>query len=198
MITKDNILQVRFANPENTVIEVLYNADDGKTRRYNIPARPTNSREWKILKAAGWTLNKVKTETVEWARRQSRMYGIIVKEAAEEKLSELRDQEWNRIRNASKLEKQKFDEEQTKLYESRIAHITADMNTGTGNVEDVLNERLYEILITEGGDDKMVFNFKIKALEDKNNFEGLSKTAEKTKRREIRKASSVKEIIGIL
>lgn len=187
MITKDNILQVRFANPENTVIEVLYNADDGKTRRYNIPARPTNSREWKILKAAGWTLNKVKTETVEWTRRQSRMFGNLVKDAAEQKLNELREMEWKRIHAENKVAFDKLSVEERQKYNSRIRDITSAVQTG--DVDS--NVGLYSVLKDADADGDTVFKFKLAALEDAANFEGLSATAEKKKRREIRKATTL-------
>ena len=50
---------------------------------------------------------------------------------------------------------------------------------------------LYSVLKEADADGDTVFKFKLAALEDAANFEGLSATAEKKKRREIRKATTL-------
>lgn len=180
MITKDNVLQARYLDPENTMIEVLYNGDDGKTRKFNFPARPTTSRHWKILKETGWTAAKLKTQTIEWVRSQRRMQekfaASLSKSMAEKGIAE-------GVAAVQVAEAQKYDD--------RIQDITSASQSG----DQPIGADLYSLIKEVNSNDEAVFKFKLAALEDESLFEGMTKTAEKTKRREIRKAKTIAEVM---
>ena len=74
MFTKDNIVSVRYTDPQNTTIEVLYTDHvDGKTRPFYFPSSPTTTVMWKILKEAKWTPSKIADSTVKWIKEQTAM-----------------------------------------------------------------------------------------------------------------------------
>lgn len=250
-LKKTNIKSARFTTENNDTIEIVYWKGRGKNKKFYahvMPVQPTNTKEWKILKDAGWDFEAIQEYTVDWKKAFSKSYNEMIMRSL--KLKE--EEQWKRIHEENDTvfkqlvsdekkkwemlatdekkkwellaieekarlqkwsneqieahkkmndeEKRKFEEEQTKLYEGRIAHITADINNNSGDaVEQIFHNKLYDILTSDiGKDDEMVFKFKVKALEDKSNFKGLNKTEEKTKRRQIRKATTIREIIGIL
>lgn len=174
MFNKDNIISVRYTNPENTNIEVIYTEEDGRNIPFYLASEPTTVPAWKILKEAGWTPSKIADSTVEWIKDQTTMqYQIaerFAKELSNEQLLEIRER-----------------------YDARVLDMSSSINN-----TDTSSSSLYQ-LITEMNDyEEAVFKLKLDILEDEKNFEGLSKTAEKTKRRNIRKCKTVKELLTFL
>lgn len=67
MFTKHNILFVRYANPQNDTIYIEYGTDDD-VNFYYMPVMPLDSYEWQILFKAGYDLDKIYLNTVDWIR----------------------------------------------------------------------------------------------------------------------------------
>lgn len=67
MFTKDNILFVRYANPQNDTIYIEYGAEEN-VNVYYMPVLPLDSYEWQILSEADYDLEKVYVDTVEWIK----------------------------------------------------------------------------------------------------------------------------------
>ena len=67
MFTKDNILFVRYANPQNDTIYIEYGTEEN-VNVYYMPVLPLDSYEWQILYAADYDLEKVYVDTLEWIK----------------------------------------------------------------------------------------------------------------------------------
>jgi hypothetical protein len=67
MFTKHNILFVRYANPQNDTIYIEYGTDDD-VNFYYMPVMPLDSYEWQILFKAGYDLDKIYLNTIEWIK----------------------------------------------------------------------------------------------------------------------------------
>ena len=67
MFTKHNILFVRYANPQNDSIYIEYGTDDD-VNFYYMPVMPLDSYEWQILFKAGYDLDKVYRNTLDWIK----------------------------------------------------------------------------------------------------------------------------------
>ena len=204
MFTKDNIISVRYTDPQNTTIEVLYTDDeDGKTRPFFFPASPTTSIAWKILKEAKWTPSKVADSTVSWIREQSYLQYKVAEKFAEqlaaEQTTRLRDEydsQTTRLRD-------EYDSQTTRLqedYDSQVSGIRNKYDARVMDISSSINNEstvssLYNLINDLNTNEEAVFKLKLDILEDSKNFEGLNKTDEKTKRREIRKCKTLKELI---
>lgn len=174
MFNKDNIISVRYTNPENDTIEVIYTEEDGRNIPFFLPTSPTSVPAWKILKEAGWTPSKIADATVEWIKEQSALQFQIAERFATD------------ISNKQILEIRE-------RYDARVLDMSSSINNSNTN-----SSSLYKLINDLDQDEESVFKFKLDLLEDASNFEGLSKTAEKTKRREIRKCKTVKELINFI
>ena len=186
MFTNKNVISARYTNAENDTAEVLY-GEDGTTRAYIFPARPTRSKQWSILKEAEWTVSKVKDQTVEWIKDQKRLQYQAAFNLAEE----LKKDAVEGLQKDYDTFVQKTNDEMRKKYDSAVTDMSAKVRTdaSTGSsIYDAFKENNSERL----------FEFKVAALEDKEIFAGKTKTAEKTLRREIRKCQTFKELIALL
>jgi hypothetical protein len=67
MFRKDNILFIRYANPQNDTIYIEYGSDDD-INFYYMPVMPLESYEWQILSKAGYDLEKIYVNTLDWIR----------------------------------------------------------------------------------------------------------------------------------
>lgn len=69
MFSIDNIQSIRFSNPQNDTIEVVYfdkNNIENPFVKYWFPVIPYNSAEWKIVREAGYDLDSIYRETLNW------------------------------------------------------------------------------------------------------------------------------------
>lgn len=211
MFTKDNIISARYMNAENDTVEVLYRDVDETVHAFIMPARPTTSKQWKVLKEAGWTLNKVKKQTVEWIREQRRIYehfaADLAKVYAEEGIARVQAEEARNYQQRVEQEADKYDQRvaeatavfdqqvaaEAEKYENRISDITTTMQSGDRQTAD-----LFALINDFNSNDEAVFKFKLSMLEDETIFEGLTKADEKKRRREIRKCKTLKELFVFL
>ena len=185
MFTNQNVISARYTNAENDTVEVLYGNDD-TTRAYLFPARPTNSHQWAILKEAKWTASKVKDQTIEWIKDQKRLQYKAAFELAEE----LKQDAIVDIQKDYDAFVEKTNEDMRNKYDSAVSEMSASVRTGG------IDTSLYDILKTPT--DEQIFQLKVSILEDKEAFKGLTKTEEKTKRREIRKCMTIRELVQYL
>lgn len=81
------ILEARYMDTEYSVVEVLYEDDDGKV--YSYALRPdSENQEWKDLVADGWDQDKLIEKTVEYKRAASAAHNLQVNAAAKLLLKE--------------------------------------------------------------------------------------------------------------
>lgn len=69
MFSIDNIQSIRFSNPQNDTVEVVYfdkNNIENPFVKYWFPVIPYNSAEWKIVREAGYDLDSIYRETLNW------------------------------------------------------------------------------------------------------------------------------------
>lgn len=69
MFSIDNIQSIRFSNPQNDTVEVVYFDKNNKENpfvKYWFPVIPYNSAEWKIVREAGYDLDSIYRETLNW------------------------------------------------------------------------------------------------------------------------------------
>jgi hypothetical protein len=214
MFNKDNIISVRYTNPENDSIEVIYTEEDGRNIPFFLAAKPTTVPAWKILKEAGWTPSKIADSTVEWIRDQTILqYQVaesFAKVLAEERVETAArdyDEQVQNIRNQFEKDKQdiekRFDDDREQIsssfdkakqeiserYDARVMDISSSMN------QETTVSSLYSLINDLNENEEVVFKLKLDILEDAGNFEDMNKTDEKTKRREIRKCKTLKDLM---
>lgn len=72
MFSIDNIQSIRFSNPQNDTVEVIYydkNNIENPFVKYWFPVIPYNSAEWKIVREAGYDLDSIYRETLNWLKQ---------------------------------------------------------------------------------------------------------------------------------
>jgi hypothetical protein len=77
VLTKDNVMQARYTNPEQDTISILFVDHDaeGKARaNYEIFCQ-AGDQQHKELHAAGWDHAAIEKETVEWIKDSHRQAG---------------------------------------------------------------------------------------------------------------------------
>ena len=186
MFTKDNIVSVRYTDPQNTTIEVLYTDHvDGKTRPFYFPSSPTTTVMWKILKEAKWTPSKIADSTVEWIKDQTTLQYQVAERFAEQLAAEQISNESNRL--LEDYNKQVMDIRER--YDARVMDMSSSMN----NESSVSS--LYTLINDLNDNEEAVFKLKLDLLEDASNFKDMGKADEKTKRREIRKCKTLKDLM---
>ena len=184
MFNKDNIISVRYTNPENTNIEVIYTEEDGRNIPFYLAASPTSVPAWKILKEAGWTPSKIADSTVDWIKDQTTLQYQVAERFAEQ----LSNKHVNQIRD--EYNKQVMDIRER--YDARVM----DMSSSLNNESSVSS--LYTLINDLNDNEEAVFKLKLDLLEDESNFENINKADQKTKRREIRKCKTLKELVKYL
>ena len=195
MFNKDNIISVRYTNPENTNIEVIYTEEDGRNIPFYLAASPTTVPAWKILKEAGWTPSKIADSTVDWIRDQTTLQYQVAERFAEQlsnkHVNELRDQYNKDVLNIRNEYNDQVQDIRNK-YDARVTDISSSINS------DTTVKSLYTLINDLNEHEEAVFKFKLDLLEDDTNFKGMNKTDEKTKRREIRKCKTLKDLVRII
>lgn len=196
MFNKDNIISVRYTNPQNTDIEVIYTEEDGRNIPFYLASKPTTVPAWKILKEAGWTPSKIADSTVKWIKEQTAMQYEFAAQLSKNIANEKIEEETNRLEgefvNKSKTLESEYNtkvENIRERYDARVTDISSSIN------EDTNISSLYKLINDLNTNDEVIFKLKLDILEDWSNFRGMSKADEKTKRREIRKCKTLKELL---
>ena len=63
MFSKHNIQSIRFSNPQNDTVHIVYE-DNGANTNYWFPVIPYNSYEWSIVREAGYDMESIFRNTV--------------------------------------------------------------------------------------------------------------------------------------
>ena len=232
MFNKDNIISVRYTNPQNTDIEVIYTEEDGRNIPFYLASKPTTVPAWKILKEAGWTPSKIADSTVDWIRDQTTLQYQVAErfanQLAEEHIMIANQKAEEHIMIANQKAEEQIDKESNRLrddYNKQVSDIREQINTESIRLRDDYNKQvsdirerydarvmdmsssmnnetsvssLYTLINDLNDNEEAVFKLKLDILEDPSNFEGISKTNEKAKRREIRKCKTLKELVKFL
>lgn len=67
MFSKDNIKSIRFSNPQNDTVHVVYR-DNRQDVNYWFPVIPYNSYEWQVTRQAGYDMESIFRNTLEWIK----------------------------------------------------------------------------------------------------------------------------------
>ena len=218
MFNKDNIISVRYTNPENSNVEVIYTEEDGKKIPFYLASKPTSVPAWKILKEAGWTPSKIADSTVDWIRDQTTLQYQIAERFANQLARE-------QIDKANQVAREQIDTESYRLredYNKQVSDIREQINTESIRLREDYNKQvsdirerydarvmdmsssmnnessvssLYTLINDLNNNEEAVFKLKLDILEDVSNFKDVNKADEKTKRREIRKCKTLKELV---
>ena len=131
VLTKDNVMQARYTNPEQDTISILFVDHDaeGKARaNYEIFCE-AGDQQHKELHAAGWDHATIEKETVEWIKDSHRQAGeaLLGHEATkiiDERLRVTKEAlakeyaEFNKSRKIHEAMKEKIEENTARLKES--------------------------------------------------------------------------------
>ena len=131
VLTKDNVMQARYTNPEQDTISILFIDHDaeGKARaNYEIFCE-AGDQQHKELHAAGWDHATIEKETVEWIKDSHRQAGeaLLGHEATkiiDERLRVTKEAlakeyaEFNKSRKIHEAMKEKIEENTARLKES--------------------------------------------------------------------------------
>lgn len=67
MFSKDNIKSIRFSNPQNDTVHVVYR-DNRQDVDYWFPVIPYNSYEWQVTRQAGHDMESIFRNTLDWIK----------------------------------------------------------------------------------------------------------------------------------
>lgn len=67
MFSKDNIKSIRFSNPQNDTVHVVYR-DNNEDVNYWFPVIPYNSYEWQVARQAGHDMESIFRNTLKWIK----------------------------------------------------------------------------------------------------------------------------------
>lgn len=115
MIYYDNIVDVRFKNPEYTVIEVLYKKPDDERQYGTFVDITQNEKAYRKVQDAGWSLEKIISSTADSKRSQSRAYNLLTNKVAFEMAKSLQVEQPSP--EPEKPKEPVFDEKQKKALE---------------------------------------------------------------------------------
>ena len=76
MFSKHNIQSIRFSNPQNDTVHIVYE-DNGANTNYWFPVIPYNSYEWSIVREAGYDMESIFRNTLEWVKTHETVYKTI-------------------------------------------------------------------------------------------------------------------------
>ena len=76
MFSKDNIKSIRFSNPQNDTVYVVYQ-DNGVDVDYWFPVIPYNSYEWQVTRQAGYDMESIFRNTLEWIKSHEPVEQVV-------------------------------------------------------------------------------------------------------------------------
>jgi hypothetical protein len=76
MFSKHNIQSIRFSNPQNDTVHIVYE-DNGANTNYWFPVIPYNSYEWSIVREAGYDMESIFRNTLEWAKTHEPVEQVV-------------------------------------------------------------------------------------------------------------------------
>jgi hypothetical protein len=76
MFSKHNIQSIRFSNPQNDTVHIVYQ-DNGANTNYWFPVIPYNSYEWSIVREAGYDMESIFRNTLEWVKTHEPVEQVV-------------------------------------------------------------------------------------------------------------------------
>jgi len=76
MFSKHNIQSIRFSNPQNDTVHIVYE-DNGANTNYWFPVIPYNSYEWSIVREAGYDMESIFRNTLEWVKTHEPVEQVV-------------------------------------------------------------------------------------------------------------------------
>jgi hypothetical protein len=163
------IMEAHYIDHEYSIVELLYTGDDGNVYCHALRADP-NSPEWQALIADGWDQEKLAEGTAEYKRQQANSFSESINVHVQERLQEI-------INTSFKDKEKKLQEMEKELRANR----------------KVIDEQIYDTLLTNNEDKEHLFKFKLWALEHQE-----VKDSSKSIKSEIRKSKTILEGLSIL
>lgn len=178
-IFSGKIIEAHYIDLEYSLIEILYEGEDGKLYSHALRVDPDN-KDYQDLIAEGWDQNKIIDDTAEYKRRTSASFSTEVNAAAKLLVDEILAQE-----RESLIKKSKALDEKGKSIE--------DLDRSTRlKMQDVVAE-VWTHLYENNEDKDMLFKLKLWVLEQE-----FINAATKEEKSEIRKAKRATQVFGLI
>lgn len=145
------IIEVHYMDTEYSIVEVLYEGDDGKVYSHALRANSEN-KDYQDLLAEGWDTDKIIEETVASKRAQSAAWNLQVNAAAKTLVDELLAKKSDTQSDFDVLSLAKVSNLNEQEYEKRKE---AELN-GTD---------IYNFIVDKNANKDELFKFKMWALE---------------------------------
>lgn len=173
------IIEVHYMDTEYSIVEVLYEGDDGKVYSHALRADSEN-KDYQDLLAEGWDTNKIIEETVASKKAQSATWNIQVNAAATALVKELLTKETEKLSDFEKLALSKLSESSYYQYEKR-------------RNSDLEGQDIYNFIVNKNTDKDELFKFKLWALEL-----DFVKDKDKETKLKLRKVQTILEGLSII
>lgn len=173
------IIEAHYIDPEYSVVEVLYEGDDGKLYSHALRVDP-NNQEWLDLLAEGWNHDKLADGTAEYKRVSSADFNRSVHDLAKAMVKELL---------ASETEKLSMLEEKALIKLNKLNNLEYEAR----KEEDLSQQDVYAYILDRNEDKDELFKFKLWALEL-----DMVKNTDKETKAMIRKSQSILEGFSLI
>ena len=178
-IFSEKIIEAHYIDLEYSLIEIIYEGEDGKLYSHALKVDPDN-KDYQDLLADGWDLDKLVDDTAEYKRRTSAYFNTEVNAAAKMLVYEILANEKENLAKAKKA----LDEKGKNLE-------NLDRNTRL-KVQDMIAE-VWAHIHQNNKDKDMLFKIKLWVLE-----QDFMQSASKEEKYAIRKATRATQIFGLI
>ena len=185
-IFSGKIIEAHYIDLEYSLIEILYEGEDGKLYSHAIRVDPDHP-DYQALLEEGWDQDKIIDDTAEYKRRTSASFNTEVNAAAKLLVDEILAQERESLIKKSKA----LDEKGKSLDEKGRSIEDLDRSTRL-KMQDVVAE-VWTHLYENNENKDMLFKLKLWVLEQE-----FINAATKEEKSEIRKAKRATEVFGLI
>lgn len=175
------IIEAHYIDNEYTLVEVLYEDDNGNLCSHALRSDP-NNQDWKDLIADGWDQEKLLDGTAEYKRQHSAAFNTEVNAVAKALAQEMVGMK------VIQEEKEKLLSEVDKTKKTLL-----DLDRTAKIRTKAVDGELYDYLLNENSNKEELFKCKLWALELE-----LVKDASKNVKSSIRKATRITQVMGIV
>jgi hypothetical protein len=173
------IVEARYMDAEYSIVEVLYESDDGKVYSYALRPDPENE-EWKDLVADGWDQDKLIEQTVAYKKAASGSFAAQVNAAAKALVDQLLAQKSDSQSEFDVLSLAKLSNLNAEEYEKR-------------KEAELEGQNVYNFIMDKNSDKDELFKFKMWALDL-----DFVKSKDKETKSALRKVQSILEGLSML
>lgn len=145
------IVEARYMDTEYSIVEILYEGDDGNVYSHALRPDPEN-QDWKDLVADGWDQDKLIEQTVAYKRSASSAFATQVNDAAKALVDQLLAQKSETQSDFDVLSLAKLSNLNDQAYEKR-------------KEADLQGQSIYNFIVDNNTDKDELFKFKMWVLD---------------------------------